>query len=137
MTIDQKINEYRQSLDFFENTLDKYKFLLEQGKNTVAFPEEYRQENFKVPGCQSQVWVVPYLKKNLLCFYTDSDAFITKGTITMFADIYGENLPQDILNADFDLVQRLGLDILLTPGRTNGIISMLKEIKKYAQTFNK
>ena len=137
MNIEEKIQYYRESLDVFEDTMDKYKFLLEQGKNSKKFPEEFRQDNFKVKGCQSQVWVVPYIKDNLLCFHTDSDAFLTKGMISILADIYGENLPKEILNSDFDLIKQFNLNIILTPGRTNGVYSMLNQIKNYAETFSK
>tara|TARA_Y100000590_G_scaffold30422_1_gene33804 strand:- start:332 stop:748 length:417 start_codon:yes stop_codon:yes gene_type:complete len=137
MNIEKKIQHYVESLSFFDETMDKYKFLLDQAKNAQPFPEEFRQENFKVKGCQSQVWVVPYMKKENLFFHTDSDAFLTKGMITILSDIYGNNLPQDIINADFGLIQRFNLKALLTPGRTNGVNSMLNEIKKYALSFSK
>ena len=137
MTIEEKITYYKNSLDFFEDTMDKYKFLLDQGKKVKQFPEEYRQDNFKVSGCQAQVWLVPFLNNKLLLFYTDSDAFISKGMISILSDIYGNNLPDDILNSDFELINKLNLNVLLTPGRTNGVHSMLKKIKEYAKTFSK
>ena len=137
MTIEEKIKFYKDSLDYFEETMDKYKFLLDQGSKAKLFPEEYREDNFKVSGCQAQVWLVPFLKNKLLSFHTDSDAFISKGMITILSNIYGDNLPKDILNSDFELVKKLELDILLTPGRTNGVYSMLKKIKEYAKVFSK
>ncbi len=137
MTIEDKITYYKENLDSFEDTMDKYKFLLDQGKKAKPFPEEYRQDGFKVSGCQAQVWLVPFLNDKLLSFHTDSDAFISKGMITILSDIYGNNLPDDILNSDFELIKTLNLDVLLTPSRTNGVFSMLKAIKKYAETFSK
>ena len=137
MNIEEKITYYKESLDSFEDTMDKYKFLLDQGKKAKPFPEEYRQDGFKVSGCQAQVWLVPFLNDKLLSFHTDSDAFISKGMITILSDIYGDNLPNDILNSDFELIKTLNLDVLLTPSRTNGVFSMLKAIKKYAETFSK
>ena len=137
MTIEEKITYYKESLDSFEDTMDKYKFLLDQGAGAKPFPEEYRQDGFKVSGCQAQVWLVPFLNDKLLSFHTDSDAFISKGMITILSDIYGYNLPNDILNSDFELIKTLNLDVLLTPSRTNGVFSMLKAIKKYAETFSK
>ena len=136
MTIEEKIFFYKNNLDCFEETMDKYRFLLDQGKKANPFPEEYRQDNFKVSGCQAQVWLVPYLNNKLLSFHTDSDAFISRGMITILSDIYGNNLPNDILNSDFELVNKLNLNILLTPGRTNGVYAMLKKIKEYAKTFS-
>ena len=106
MTIEQKISYYKKALDSFEETMEKYKYLLDQGKKATPFPEEFRKDNFKVPGCQSQVWLVPKVSNNLLNFYSDSDAFITKGMITILTDIYGNNTPQNILNANLELVNR-------------------------------
>ena len=137
MTIQEKIEFYKNNLDSFEETLDKYKFLLDQAKKSKPFPEEFRKDNFKVQGCQAQVWLVPKFKDSLLNFYSDSDAFISKGMITILIDIYGNKTPHDILNSDFQLVKTLQLDTLLTQGRTNGVYAMLKKLKEYAQVFLK
>ena len=137
MTIEEKIHFYKNNLDCFEEVMDKYRFLLDQGKKAEIFPEEYRQESFKVEGCQAQVWLVPEFKNNLLNFYSDSDAFISKGMVTILTDIYGKNKPTDILNSNFESLKILELDILLTPGRRNGVFAMLQQIKKYAYYFNK
>ena len=137
MSIKEKIIFYKENLDCFEETIEKYKYLLDQGKKSKPFPEEYRKENFKVSGCQAQVWLVPKFKNNLLDFYSDSDAFISKGMITILNDIYGNNTPMDILNSDFELVKTLKLNTLLTQGRTNGVYAMLKKIKEYAKVFLK
>ena len=136
MTIEEKIHFYKNNLDCFEEVIDKYKFLLDQGKKADIFPEEYRQESFKVEGCQAQVWLVPEFKNNLLNFYSDSDAFISKGMVTILTDIYGKNKPTDILASDFELLKILQLDILLTPGRRNGVFAMLKKIEKYAHYYD-
>ena len=137
MTIQEKIKFYKNNLDSFEENLDKYKFLLDQAKKSKPFPEEFRKDNFKVQGCQAQVWLVPKFNDNLLSFYSDSDAFISKGMITILIDIYGNKTPHDILNSDFHLVKTLQLDTLLTQGRTNGVYAMLKKLKEYAQVFLK
>ena len=137
MSIEKKIDFYIENLNCFDDTMDKYKFLLDQGKKAKPFPEEFRQDNFKVKGCQSQVWVVPFLENKILSFHTDSDAFLTKGMITIISDIYGNNKPNDILKADFELVKKFNLDAMLTPGRTNGVYLMLKKIKLYASSLAK
>mgnify|MGYP005683837003 CR=1 FL=1 len=67
-TIEEKINYYKESLDLFDDGMDKYKFLIDQAKNAKIFPEEYRNDSFKVSGCQAQVWLVPQLKENKLSF---------------------------------------------------------------------
>ena len=134
-TIEEKINYYKESLDLFDDGMDKYKFLIDQAKNAKEFPEEYRNESFKVSGCQAQVWLVPQLKENKLSFYYDSDAFISKGMVTILCDIYGDRNPSEIKNSDFSMLNTLELDTLLTPGRRNGVYSMLEKIKEYANSY--
>ena len=133
-TIEEKINYYKESLDLFDDGMDKYKFLIDQAKNAKNFPEEYRNDSFKVSGCQAQVWLVPKLKENKLSFYYDSDAFISKGMVTILCDIYGDRNPSEIKNSDFSMLNTLELDTLLTPGRRNGVYSMLEKIKEYANS---
>ena len=135
-TIEEKINYYKESLDLFDDGMDKYKFLIDQAKNAKNFPEEYRNESFKVSGCQAQVWLVPQLKENKLSFYYDSDAFISKGMVTILCDIYGDRNPSEIKNSDFTMLNNLELDTLLTPGRRNGVYSMLEKIKEYANSYS-
>ena len=135
-TIEEKINYYKESLDLFDDGMDKYKFLIDQAKNAKVFPEEYRNESFKVSGCQAQVWLVPQLKENKLSFYYDSDAFISKGMVTILCDIYGDRNPSEIKNSDFSMLNTLKLDTLLTPGRRNGVYSMLEKIKEYANSYS-
>ena len=134
-TIEEKINYYKESLDLFDDGMDKYKFLIDQAKNAKNFPEEYRNDSFKVSGCQAQVWLVPQLKENKLSFYYDSDAFISKGMVTILCDIYGDRSPSEIKESDFKMLNILELDTLLTPGRRNGIYSMLEKIKEYANSY--
>jgi len=134
MNIPQKIEHYKESLDYFDDTMEKYKFLLDQGKKAQPFPEEFRQDSFKVTGCQAQVWLVPYLKNNLIFFHSDSDAFISKGMVTILCDIYGGRTADEINKSDIHLLDTLGLDILLTPGRRNGVHSMLLKIKEHAKS---
>ena len=135
-TIEEKIYYYKESLDLFDDGMDKYKYLIDQAKNAKKFPEEFRDETFKVSGCQAQVWLVPKLNENILSFYYDSDAFISKGMVTILCDIYGDRNPVEIKNSDFDMLNILELDTLLTPGRRNGVYSMLEKIKEYAKSYS-
>ena len=136
MTIEEKIKLYKESLDLFDDGMDKYKFLIDQAKNAKDFPEEYRNETFKVSGCQAQVWLVPLKDNEKLSFYYDSDAFISKGMVTILCDIYGDRDPKEIQNSDFKLLNILELDTLLTPGRRNGVYSMLEKIKEFANAYS-
>ena len=134
MNIKEKIKFYKENLDCFDDTMEKYKFLLDQGKKASPFPEEFREDSFKVTGCQAQVWLVPYLKDNLMYFYADSDAFISKGMVTILCDIFGGNNPAEIDNSELNLLDDLNLNVLLTPGRRNGVYSMLLKIKEHAKS---
>ena len=135
-TIEEKINYYKESLDLFDDGMDKYKFLIDQAKNARIFPEEYRNDSFKVAGCQAEVWLVPKVDEGKLSFYYDSDAFISKGMVTILCDIYGDRSPEEIQNSDFSLLNNLKLETLLTPGRRNGVYSMLEKIKEYANSYS-
>jgi len=135
-SIEEKINYYKESLDLFDDGMEKYKFLIDQAKNAKTFPEEYRNDSFKVSGCQAQVWLVPNVNDGKLSFYYDSDAFISKGMITILCDIYGNRMPEEIQKSDFSLLNNLELDTLLTPGRRNGVYSMLEKIKEYANSYS-
>tara|TARA_Y100001970_G_scaffold294029_1_gene446038 strand:+ start:12861 stop:13286 length:426 start_codon:yes stop_codon:yes gene_type:complete len=136
-TIEDKINYYKNNLEIFDDDMEKYKFLLDQGKKARSFPEEFRQDTFKVSGCQAQVWLVPYIEDLKIDFHFDSDAFISKGMITILCDIYGGRKPEEIINTNFDLLDVLNLNNLLTPGRRNGVHSMLMKIKQHANSHIK
>ena len=136
MSIKEKIDYYKDTLDCFDDTMEKYKFLLDQGKNSDKFPEEYRKDSFKVSGCQAQVWLVPYIENGLMFFYFDSDAFISKGMITILCDIFKGHTPKEIANCKIDLLSNLKLELLLTPGRRNGVYSMLLKIKEYGSIYS-
>ena len=135
MNIEEKINNYKNALDFFDDNMEKYKYLLDQGKKSQHFPEEYRQKIFLVQGCQAQVWLVPKFENKIINFLSDSDAFISKGMITILCDIYGNQSPKNIIDSDFEKLKLLGFDTILTPSRRNGVYSMLGYIKKYAENY--
>ena len=137
MKIEEKILLYKEELDFFEDKMDKYKYLLDQGKKAKVFPEEYRKQVFLVSGCQAQVWLVPKFENGLIDFLSDSDAFISKGMVTILCDIYGGRDPIEITSTNFDLLDSLNLNTLLTPGRRNGVYSMLMKIKEHASSHIK
>ena len=111
--------------------------VFDQAKKAKPFPEEFRKDSFKVEGCQAQVWLVPIIQEDKLDFYSDSDAFISKGMVTILCEIYGNRTPKEIANANFELLSTLDLDTLLTPGRRNGVYSMLIKIKEYGSIYSR
>ena len=132
-TIQQIQNEIIDEFDFFEDWSEKYQYLIEQAKKSEDFPTELRIDEFKVNGCQSQVWLVPEEKDNKLYFKSDSDALIAKGLVTLIASIYSDEAPKDIVNSEIDLMEEFELGVILSPARRNGAFSMLKTIKEFSQ----
>lgn len=132
MSIEEKISKYKKTLDLFPNPQEKYQYLIEQAKESEEFPVELRVDEFKVNGCQSQVWLVPEEKDDKLFFKSDSDALIAKGLVTLITSIYSNETAKDITNSKIDLMDEFELGILLSPARRNGAFSMLKTIKEFA-----
>ena len=87
MSIEEKVSNYKKLLSLFPNTQEKYQYLIEQAKENTNFPKELRIDEFKVNGCQSQVWLVPEEKNEKLYFKSDSDALIAKGLVTLISSI--------------------------------------------------
>lgn len=135
MNIEQKILNYKKELDYFDDPMDRYKYLLDQGAKLEDFPDELRTDVFLVSGCQAQVWLVPKYENKLVSFQCDSDAFISKGMVAILANIYGNETPKDIVESDEKKLSILGIDNILTPSRRNGVYSMLNYIKKYAKSY--
>ena len=133
MSIQEKVEEYKKTLSLFPNPQEKYQYLIEQAKKSEDFPTELRIDEFKVNGCQSQVWLVPEEKENKLYFKSDSDALIAKGLVTLIASIYSDEAPKDIVNSEIDLMEEFELGVILSPARRNGAFSMLKTIKEFSQ----
>jgi len=133
MSIDSKVKKYKEILDILPSPQEKYQYLVEQAKESKDFPEELRQDTFKVPGCQSQVWLVPEEKDNYLNFLCDSDALIAKGLVNMITDIYSGETAQAINNSEIDLMEEFDLGVILSPARRNGAFNMLIKIKEYAK----
>ena len=133
MSIQEKVEGYKKTLSLFPNPQEKYQYLIEQAKKSEDFPTELRIDEFKVNGCQSQVWLVPEEKDNKLYFRSDSDALIAKGLETLIASIYSDEAPKDIVNSEIDLMEEFELGVILSPARRNGAFSMLKTIKEFSQ----
>ena len=132
MSIEDKVLRYKKTLNIFPNPQEKYQYLIEQAKKSDEFPIELRVDEFKVNGCQSQVWLVPEEKDDKLFFKSDSDALIAKGLVTLIAAIYSNETAEDIANSQIDLMEEFELGVILSPARRNGAFSMLKTIREFA-----
>jgi cysteine desulfuration protein SufE len=132
MSIQEKIDNYKKTLSLFPNPQEKYQYLIEQAKFNDDFPENLKIDEFKVAGCQSQVWLVPEEQDSKLYFKSDSDALIAKGLVTLISTIYSGETANDIVNSEADLMEEFELGVILSPARRNGAFSMLKKIKDFA-----
>jgi len=133
MSIQAKVEQYKKTLSLFPNPQEKYQYLIEQAKLNEDFPTELRIDEFKVNGCQSQVWLVPEEREERLHFKSDSDALIAKGLVTLIASIYSDESAQDIADSEIDLMEEFELGVILSPARRNGAFSMLKTIKEFSK----
>ena len=133
MSIEAKVEQFKKTLSLFPNPQEKYQYLIEQAKLNEDFPTELRIDEFKVNGCQSQVWLVPEEREEKLHFSSDSDALIAKGLVTLIASIYSDESAQDIADSEIDLMEEFELGVILSPARRNGAFSMLKTIKEFSK----
>ena len=132
--IKRKLKRYLQILNNIDSDEDKFLWIMDYGKNSVTIPEEHKVKSFEVPGCQSQTWLIPhFVEDDKIYFTADSAALISKGMVCIIADVYSGSSAQDINSFDQKQFDKLNLNILLTPGRNNGVHSMLKKIKFYAK----
>jgi cysteine desulfuration protein SufE len=114
---------------------DRYKELIQVGKEMPAYPEEFREEKFKVRGCQSQVWLHPTLKDGRVYFAADSDAMLVKGIVGLLVLVYSGATPAEILATKGDFLKDIGITEHLSMNRTNGLASMMKQIQLYALVY--
>ena len=131
-TIEQKVNEIKEDLDFFEDELSKYEYIIDLGKKLEEFDEKNKIPENIVHGCTSQVWLTHKQKDGKLYFYGTSDAIIVKGLVYMILKIFSDSTIQELKDVDMDIVHELKLSEVITPNRQSGVIGMMKKIKEYA-----
>ena len=130
--IQKRLDRYVQILNNIDGDSDKFLWIMDFGKNSVQFDDQHRVPSFEVKGCQSQTWLVPHFIEDKIYFTADSAALISKGMVCLIADVYSGSSAQDINDFDQSNFNELKLDTLLTPGRSNGVYSMLKQVIDYA-----
>ena len=130
--IQKRLEKYIKILNRMDDPMDRYTWLMEFGKKSVTIPEQHRLKEFEVPGCQSQTWLVPHFTYDDKIYFTaDSAALISKGMVCLLADVFSNSTRSDIASFELKELDGLNLQNLLTPGRRNGVYSMLKVIQGY------
>lgn len=136
MTIEDAKRSVIEDFSMFDEWLDKYEFLIEQGKQLEALPESLKTEDRLIKGCQSRVWLDTNYKDGKLFFDADSDAIITKGIIALLIGVYSGHTPAEIAADDFSFVETIGLKENLSPTRAGGLASMISKIREEAEKHN-
>lgn len=132
MTIQEIEKEIIDEFSVFDDWMDKYAYLIELGSGLEGMDEAHKTEENLIKGCQSRVWFHADMKDGLLYFTADSDAIITKGIAGLLIRVFSGQKPEDIVNADLHFIDEIGLTQHLSPTRSNGLLSMVKQIKMYA-----
>lgn len=128
------ISELIDNFEFLDGWEDKYRYIIDLGEKLPRLAAEFHSDEWKVRGCQSQVWLVPHCEGGKLRFEGDSDAMIVKGLIAIVLMVYNDKSPEEIKSiAVDDIFAKLGLAEHLSPSRRNGLISMTEKIRHYAQ----
>ncbi len=135
MTIKNIQDEIVDEFSMFDDWMQRYEYIIDLGKNLPLIDESRKTEDNIIKGCQSKVWLDAKEIDGKLQFFADSDAILTKGIIAILIRAFSDQKPQDILDANTDFIDEIGLKEHLSPTRANGLVSMVKKIKLYALAY--
>ena len=135
MRIEEIQEEIVDEFSMFDDWMQRYEYIIELGKSLPLIDEKYKTDENIIKGCQSKVWVHADEKDGNVVFTADSDAILTKGIIAILIRTFSNHSPKEILEANTDFIDEIGLKEHLSPTRANGLVSMIKQIKMYALAF--
>jgi len=135
MSIKEIQEEIIEEFNLFDDWMERYEYLIDLGKSLNPIDVKYKTEDNLIKGCQSKVWLHADFKNNKVFFTAASDAILTKGIIALLLQVFSNKTPQEILEANTDFIDEIGLKEHLSPTRANGLVSMVKQIKFYALAF--
>ena len=135
LTTSEVQEEIVDDFSLFEDWTERYRYVIELGQKLAPLPDEYKIDEYKVRGCQSQVWIVPDYKDGVVNLVADSDAPTVKGLIALLLRVYSGRTPADIASTEPDFIDRTGLAENLSMLRVNGMRASAKQIKKYAAMY--
>lgn len=136
MTIEESQQEIIEEFSAFDDWMDKYQMIIDLGSDVPALDPAFKTDDNLIDGCQSRVWLHEYMEDGLLKFQADSDAIITKGLIGLLIRTLSGHTPKEILESDVHFINDIGLTQHLSPTRSNGLVSMLGQIKAYALAYS-
>ncbi|WP_459210199.1 SufE family protein [Aquimarina rhabdastrellae] len=135
MSIRELQEEIIDEFAMFDDWMQRYEYMIELGKSLPLIDEKYKIDGNIIKGCQSKVWVHAEMNADNIVFTADSDAIITKGIIAILIRVFSNQHPQDIIDANTDFIDEIGLKEHLSPTRANGLVSMIKQLKMYAIAY--
>lgn len=135
MSIKEIQNEIVDEFSMFDDWMQRYEYIIDLGKGLPLIDEQYKTEDNIIKGCQSKVWLHAVQNDDKIVFTADSDAILTKGIIAILIRSFSNQKAADILDANTDFIDEIGLKEHLSPTRANGLVSMIKKIKMYALAF--
>ncbi len=135
MTITEIKNDIIEEFAMFDDWEERYQYMIDLGKTLPLIDERYKTEDHIIKGCQSKVWVHADMNEDKVVFTADSDAIITKGIIAILIRVFSNQHPKDIIEADTNFIDEIGLKEHLSPTRANGLVSMIKQLKMYAIAY--
>lgn len=137
VTIAEEQRRIEEDFALLDDTRDKYEFIIELGKELPPLADEHKVAQNLVRGCQSQVWLIAAYDAGAdrLHLEADSDAIITKGLAALVLRLYSDRSPREILDNPPDVFEAIGLGRLITPGRSNGLYSMVGRVRQFAEGF--
>jgi cysteine desulfuration protein SufE len=135
-TLKEIQEEIIEEFSAFDDWMEKYNYLIDLGKSLPQINEKYKTNDYLISGCQSRVWLHAEFQDGKVVFTADSDAIITKGIIALLVRVLSERKPKEIMETDLFFIDKIGLKENLTPTRSNGLVSMIKQMKMYALAFS-
>ena len=135
MTIQEQKQELIEEFEMFDDWMDRYNYIIEMGKELEGLSDEFKTKQYLISGCQSQVWLTAEYTNGVIKFKADSDAIITKGIAQLLLKVVDGRTPKEIVDEDFSFLDKIGLKEHLSPTRSNGLTSMIKQIKLFALVF--
>ena len=134
-SIEEIEQEIIEEFAVFDDWMGKYEYLIDLGKSLPIIDEKNKADDKLIKGCQSRVWMHSELKNGKVIFTADSDAIITKGMVALMVRVLSDHTPDEIMNAKLDFVETIGLTQHLSPTRSNGLLSMIKQMKMDAIAY--
>jgi cysteine desulfuration protein SufE len=136
MTINEVQDKIVDEFSLFDDWMDKYNLLIDLGKELAVFDPKFKVKDFLIEGCQSKVWLHPDYDGKMITFTADSDAIITRGIVALLIKVLSNRTPEEIISTDLYFIEKIGLRQNLSPTRSNGLLSMVRQMKLYAIAFN-